>query len=89
MPDDGNAYVARKPCGCIVAAIALSMSPGEISKALADWTKRGLTIEQVPAEVVRREFVGHRCPHLNLPPQDKPTQLSLLPDDKPAQRKLL
>jgi len=66
MPEsmDGYAYVARKPCGCIVGAIADQPSMrSDIQEALRAWLREDLTIDHVADEIVRTEFKGWNCPH--------------------------
>lgn len=67
-----NCYVARKKCGCIVAAI-IDFEYGDerlrekANKAMADsvatWIKAGLAVERVTDEEVREWFQGSPCPH--------------------------
>ena len=85
--DTGYAYIARKSCGCIVAAVSLNFPKKEISAALAKWTKAGLTIDRVSDDTVRAEFVGARCSH-RAAISDNPVQLRLFPDDTPQQLSL-
>ena len=57
-------YVAKKSCGCIVAAIIDHPSLRlEIANTLGEWIKRGLTIERVPDEMVRNHFNSNPCEH--------------------------
>lgn len=56
------AYAAFKACGCMVAA---TVDRPELRKAtargIAQWIRRGLTVERVDVERVRKELL--RCPH--------------------------
>jgi len=52
----GTAYIGRKPCGCLVAAMADDLSKNEIAKELAEWVHDGLIVEHVDDDVVRNEF---------------------------------
>lgn len=63
-PHEQPCYVGKKPCGCIVAAIADDGRDRErVATALRDWVRDGLTVERTTAAVVRQEFVGNDCPH--------------------------
>lgn len=69
--NDSPAYVGKKPCGCIVAAIVDSPSDRErVAAALRGWVQAGLTVEHTTAADVRRNFVAEPCPH-------EPQQLAL------------
>lgn len=62
MPNDGQeqCYVAKKPCGCTVAAIV--DDPGHkrhTARLVADWIKDGLLVERAPTGTVRS--VGCKC----------------------------
>lgn len=57
-----KSYVARKACGCIVAAVVADGSR-DAADELWRWAKAGYVIDTVDDEVVRREFVGEPCPH--------------------------
>lgn len=56
-------YVARKPCGCIVGAIAKDMPADEIARALARWAGNSLNIESASDEQVREQWHSGICPH--------------------------
>lgn len=67
----GMAYVGRKVCGCVCAAIVDDPAhKKEVAEDIADWIKSGLTIDRVSVEYVRENFVGWACPH-------EPKQLTL------------
>lgn len=53
----------RKPCGCLVCAIADDpVMRRDIAKALPRWIRNGLTIERVPDAIVKEQFTD-KCPH--------------------------
>jgi hypothetical protein len=58
-----TAYIARKPCGCVVGA---TVNDGEHQRemfaTLAGWTRAGLSIELVGIEAART--LVHRCIHI-------------------------
>lgn len=57
-------YVARKPCGCIVAASVDEPEYARVNaKEVAKWIRQGLNVDRVTVAVVRDEFVGWDCPH--------------------------
>ena len=63
-------YIARKSCGCIVAAQV--DTPGHsraVAKELGRWVRDGFTVERVSVATVRVSIA--RCPH---EPARKPTQ---------------
>lgn len=63
-PKYEHSYVARKPCGCIVAAISDHPSmKSDMKKAFNRWIDAGFQIERVHDDVVRAEFMGKKCPH--------------------------
>lgn len=71
--NDSPAYVGKKKCGCIVAAIVDDGSE-RVATALRDWVRDGLTVERTTAADVRQNFVEEPCPH-------EPQQLALLPTE--------
>jgi len=59
-----HSYIARRSCGCIVAAIIDNPDTvRETALEVASWERRGLTTERVLHSVVTAEFVGFFCPH--------------------------
>lgn len=66
--ETGFSYVARrKPCGCMIAAIADDPNQtGAIARRTGEWILAGYTVEHVSDDVVRKEY-GVKCPHNNLP----------------------
>lgn len=55
-------YVARKPCGCPVAAVAdLPKDPKFTARAVADFVRSGLTIERILSSELPP--MCHPCPH--------------------------
>ena len=64
------AYIARKECGCIVAATMDSAAHRvEVARDVAAWIRKGLTIERVESDQVQ-ELWGPKCTH-------EPTQQGL------------
>jgi hypothetical protein len=46
MSDSDHAYIARKPCGCIVAAtVDRPEYLQSVARDVRDWNRRGLTVE--------------------------------------------
>lgn len=71
-------YVARKKCGCIIAAIVDNDATDEkarkpLADSVASWVKAGFAVERVTDEEVREWFRGYPCPH-------EATQTSMLSD---------
>jgi hypothetical protein len=67
-PSTGFSYVARKPCGCLIAAIADEPEPEKkkkIARVTGEWIQAGYTVEHVTDEVVRAEF--RSCIHKKQP----------------------
>jgi hypothetical protein len=65
MSDNGYSYVARKSCGCMVAAVVDDAAhKRDVAREMAAWVRDGLTVERVTHDVVRAEFVGRKCPHV-------------------------
>lgn len=57
-------YVARKACGCMVGATVDDPAhKKDVAREIAEWVREGLTIERVTHDVVRKEFMGSKCPH--------------------------
>lgn len=61
-----RAYVAKKSCGCIVAAFPVNLDKAVKGKILEQLAKGGFDIEQVSELEVRRDF-ALTCDH-NRPP---------------------
>lgn len=56
------AYIARKDCGCIVAAaVDAPESRKDVAKEVRKWIAGGLTVERVTCGYVRQNM--RRCPH--------------------------
>ena len=58
----GMAYIARKGCGCIVAATA--DDPGRrsaVARDISRWVKAGYVVERVTGDYVREHRFGCRC----------------------------
>jgi protein gp37 len=69
------AYVAYKPCGCLVCATVDEPNRAKhTAKHLSQWVKAGYRIERVTTEFVRQHFVAD-CPHIT-----KPAPLPMFPD---------
>jgi hypothetical protein len=66
---NGFAYIGRASCGHVVAAISGNSPVTNVAKALSEWIRDGLTVENVTNQYVRENF-GCTCP--------KPVQLTLL-----------
>jgi hypothetical protein len=59
---DEMAYIARKPCGCVVAAVAADpWHPARFVEIVAQWVRSGLAVEYVTADYVREHFTRCRC----------------------------
>lgn len=59
---DHMAYVAVKPCGCLVEArVDVPARRKEIARALRSWILEGLTVERISVEAVRQRWGP--CPH--------------------------
>lgn len=57
-------YIARKPCGCVVASIHDNRDKVTAAE-VAKWIKAGMTIERVTVDVVREQFQPNTgCPHV-------------------------
>lgn len=81
MEANRKRLVARKSCGCLVAAISYDTDDPSGSayaaRDVARWIARGYRVEEADNETIKREFVGESgCPHK--PPE--PVQLSLFGD---------
>lgn len=62
MEESTYCYVARKDCGCMVAAaVDKSDYREDTAKLLSDWILEGLTVDRVLVETVRKELMS--CPH--------------------------
>jgi len=60
-----HAYIGRKACGCIVAAVLDTPGyPKRAAKEVAKFIRDGLTVERVENSVVRAEF---GCKHNKKP----------------------
>ena len=71
------AYVARRPCGCMIAAAVDDPKYAkDNAKEISRWIRDGLTIERVSVERVRAEFKS--CPHGTVKAQRAAAQRSLL-----------
>lgn len=67
-------YVARKSCGCIIAATVDEPDmQKENAKEVARWMRKGFTVDRVTVQHVRDNFEGRYCPHEPEPPEQ--TQL--------------
>lgn len=57
-----NAYVAKKSCGCVVAAhVDRPQYKNEVAKEVSRWIKEGYTVERVTQEFVRLNLKGCHC----------------------------
>lgn len=75
MKKEPRAYIAKKSCGCIVAATVDDPEHKEdVAKNVSDWIKDGLSIERVTCETVRQSKLGCHCGQRRQPK----TQLKLL-----------
>lgn len=68
MTDTRKRLVARKPCGCVVAAISYDTDDPSgaayAAKDVARWIALGWTVEDATSDTIQREFVGESgCPH--------------------------
>lgn len=62
--DDVMCYVARKSCGCIIAATVDEPDMlKENAKEIARWIRKGYTVDRVTVQHVREHFQGQDCPH--------------------------
>ena len=67
-------YVARKPCGCIVAATVDTPDMQKSNpKQVMKWMRKGLVIDRVTVQHVRESWFGWDCPHET--PQPKQPKL--------------
>ena len=58
----GMAYIARRGCGCIVAATA--DDPGRrsaVARDISRWVKAGYVVERVTGDYVREHMRECRC----------------------------
>lgn len=56
------AYIAKAPCGCLVAVSVDSQEhKKDVAKDIAGFIKDGLIIERHPIEEVRKMDFGHKC----------------------------
>ena len=62
-PKTGYCWVARKHCGCIVAAVTDDDPRVNAHQFARKWYREGYLVERVPDEYVRKNFMGHKCPH--------------------------
>jgi hypothetical protein len=59
----GYTYAGRRPCGC-VAAIVLDCADRYTAHDVADFIKRGLSVERMPSsDAVDAYIEGEKCPH--------------------------
>lgn len=57
-----HAYIARKPCGCVVGAtVDEPQRTGHTSQVVAEWILRGMAVERVTVEEARKQFVFCTC----------------------------
>ena len=62
MVKNTHAYIAKAPCGCIVAAVVDSSEhKKDVAKDIASFLKDGLAIERHLIEDVRKMDFGHKC----------------------------
>lgn len=83
---DNYSYVARRWCGCIVAAVVDDPDNDKairrvVAREVADWIAGGYTVERVPHDVVRREF-NSSCKHGDKP-SDEPHTLPMFEGVQP------
>jgi hypothetical protein len=86
MPKGSDmSYVARRPCGCVVAAYVMPAANDDlaykraVAKEVASWIRDGLKVETVTNDYVRANFTWTGCPICNpkhfakqLPLKEKP-----------------
>ena len=62
MSKNTHAYVAKAPCGCLVAVMVDSEeNKKDVAKEIAGFIRSGLTIERHLIADVRKMVLGHRC----------------------------
>jgi hypothetical protein len=58
----GYAYIGRKECGCVTCAIVdIPALRNETAKTVADWIRRGRTIERVTNDEVKNLLKTCTC----------------------------
>lgn len=65
MADDSEimCYVARKPCGCLIAAtVDVPETQEEVAEEIGNWIIAGFTVERVTVEYAR-ENLNFNCQH--------------------------
>jgi hypothetical protein len=76
-----SSYIARKPCGCVVAMQALPENvkrggkySAEQAKSILEWLKDGYTIDRVPDQWIRGNGFK-RCEAHKSAPQQRQMEL--------------
>jgi hypothetical protein len=63
-PEYTHSWVARKPCGCIVATgVDCPQMQKTLEVEIGKWIMGGYKVERIPNEEVRITFWGRNCPH--------------------------
>lgn len=75
--NEGQDYVAVRPCGCVAAwaSVEYENDRRALAKILSEWIKGGYSVERASTEDARRRFM---CPHLAQAPA-APVTLPLFP----------
>jgi hypothetical protein len=60
---DKQAYIARKGCGCMMAAIVddSRLDPKKMAKIVSTWIEVGFTVDRMSVEELREGFTGCVC----------------------------
>jgi hypothetical protein len=60
------AYIGRRPCGCVVAAVVDDGDdPKDVAKFVAELVRKGITVERSTVEDARKLLTGGcKCQHL-------------------------
>jgi hypothetical protein len=78
MSDSAMAYVARKPCGCVVAAtVDEPRHAKDVAKSIAKWVRAGDAVERMTVGEARALPWGHPCEHDAQEAQAESAQLAL------------
>jgi hypothetical protein len=72
--NDSMSYIAKKACGCIVAAVVDSPTHRkDVARETSKWIRAGFKVERVTSQWVRENLTFGKCPHQ----PTEPTQPSL------------
>ncbi len=69
MAENKKAYIGRKSCGCVVAAVTADWPKEELAQELGEWIREGLTVELVDDQYVREHFTECHCTAVSSPAQ--------------------